>query len=242
MEDNNIELQINEATGVITEVNLPCYYKYRYTFAKHEQDLDCQKNKMRNLVDYIKQHYICDTRIIAGLEHFTKGMLSCKPHVHIHFISKHKADTIRKGLMRRFDMIGRVQSCKAEVLVDEAKFWRYPLKQQLNETSRGVMFSGFNVDEIKQMVSIANACWKQSAEVCVTKLEKKLERTGKDRLFAFLETVEFLNEKQFTIEALRYYAENEETFCCKTIKGYVHVYMLLNNKISYNEFYDKYLI
>lgn len=237
---------IAEANVNLTEGNLPTFYKYRYTFHKTEQDLGDQKTKFRLIYNFIKSHYLIGDKIVGGIEHYTKGMIKTKPHIHIHFVSKSKADTIRKGLMREYDMIGRCQSCKAEVCVDESKFWRYPLKQQSGETKIGVLISGFSQEEAKNMVEVAYACWKMSAEIAIGKVEKKLERSSKDRLFAYLDTQSYFEEinkglvslKQSYIIGYKYYVENEDTFCVKTVEGYINSYLLQKNLISYEEFYE----
>lgn len=233
---------IIEATENLAEKNLPVYYKYRYTFNKDEDDIAAQSTKTRHLVEYISKHYLLGDKIIAGIEHYTKGMLSAKPHVHIHFQSRHSSDTIRKGLARYFEMIGRCQACKAEILVDEYKFWRYPLKQQLGNTKIFHMFRGYTKEQVNLMIDVANACWLQSAEVFVGKIEKKLEKTAKERLYVYLDSLNIVFEsvKQVTIYAYQYFAENEETLCVKTVDGYVNVWLLKNKYISANDLYNFY--
>lgn len=231
---------ITEVTSNLSEKNLPVYYKYRYTFDKDEQDNCDQEQKTYQLVRYIKQHYLLGEKIVAGVEKYTKGMLSTKAHVHIHFMSRHSSDTIRKGLARHFEMIGRCQACKAEVLVDEGKFWRYPLKQQKAQTAVYKLAYGFTTTELDVMVDIANACWIQSAEVLVGKIEKKLERSAKERLFVYLDTVDFTSKskKQYYCESYRYFAENEDTLCIKTVDGYVNIYLLQKKLMTAEELYD----
>lgn len=240
------EEYIAEANANLTDGNLPAFYKYRYTFSKSEQDLDEQKNIMRYFINFIKTHYLVGDKLTAGIEHFTKGMVKTNAHMHIHFMSKSKSDTIRKGLMREYNLVGRCQSCKAEVIVDEPKFWRYPFKQQSGETKRGLMFLGFSVEDAKQMVDIAYACWKQSAEISIAKVEKKLERSSKDRLFSYLDNLDNINKliadtkisfMNIRCAAYEYYVEHEETFCMKTVDGYVDMYLLKGGHISYKEFY-----
>lgn len=237
---------IAEANANLTEGNLPAYYKYRYTFSKIEQDLEEQKNILRYFVNFIKSHYLLGDRIVGGIEHYTKGMVKTKPHIHIHFMSKSKSDTIRKGLMREYNLVGRCQSCKAEVIVDETKFWRYALKQQAGDTMRGMLVSGFSKEEAKSMIDVAYACWKQSAEIAVGKVEKKLERSSKDRLFSYLDNLDDISgliqkAKHSFVEircaAYEYYVEHEESFCAKTIDGYVDMYLLKGGHLSYKEYY-----
>lgn len=227
-------------TEKLSEKNLPVYYKYRYTFDKDEQELSDQQQKTYALVRFIKQHYLVGDKIIAGVEHYTKGMLATKPHVHIHFISRHSSDTIRKGIARHFEMIGRCQCCKAEVIVDEGKFWRYPLKQQKGQTAVYKLAYGITTTELDLLVDIANACWIQSAEVLVGKIEKKLERSAKERLYVYLDeqNLAFKSIKQFCIKAYEYFAEHEDTLCIKTIDSYVNIYLLQKKYITAEELYE----
>lgn len=231
---------IEEATANLSADNLTAFYKYRYTFGRNEDTLEKQQNMATCIFNFIKSHFALGGKLIMGLEYYTKGMISTKPHIHIHFQSKHKADWIRKAIAREYELIGRCQSCKAEVLVDEPKFWRYPLKQQDGETKKLVKFAGFEIDEVRVMRDIAYACWKQSAEISVGKAEKKEERTTYDRLVVYLDTIAFESEKQLTIEAYKYYVENEDTFNHVTITGYVHKYLLKKGYMSYTEYYEKY--
>lgn len=229
---------VTEASVNLAHDNLPVFYKYRYTFPD-DFDIHERKTRFQLIFNYIKDHYALSDRLVGGMEEYTKGMVTTKPHIHIHFVSKHKSDTIRKGLMREFDMIGRCQCCKAEILVDEQKFWRYPLKQQSGETKRGVLFSGYSPEYIKSQIDIAYACWKQSAEIAVGKVEKKLERTSKDRLFAYLDSnLTFKSIKETCCLSYMYFAEHEESVCVRTIDGYVNQYCLLKKYISVTDFYE----
>lgn len=236
-----IEEQILSASNTLGDEKLPCYYKYRYTFDIKEYDtLEQQQDMVYRLVRFLKKSYVLGDKITWGIEYYTKGMLTTKPHVHIHFQSRIPADTIRKGVARHFELIGRVQACKAEVLVDEEKFWRYPLKQQLGETKKYGGGQGFTKEQLQMMTEVANACWKQSAEIVVGKLEKKLERTSKERLFVYLDSLGIINEEQIVEKSYEYYVENEDNFCAKIINGYIHIYLLKNKIISYADFRKKY--
>lgn len=245
MATENIEVQITEISGnLATTHNHVAYYKYRYTFPK-DDELEYQKTTASRMVKHIVEHFSLDGRYTAGIEHFTKGMQACKPHVHIHFLSKHKSDTIRKNMARTFEMIGRCQACIAEVLVDEDKFFRYPLKQQDGESRRWSSYSKelFTKEQVIAWRDVAYACWLQSAEVLVGKLEKKIERTTEDRLFHQLDRAYELDEECFKTYyevlkyGLAYWAEHELTFNYSTICGYVDKYLLSRGKMSY----DKYL-
>lgn len=238
-----METSLEDINNNLSLLNIPIYYKYRYTFnTKEENNISDYTIKTDQLVRFIKDKYLCGDKLTSGVEIYTKGMLSCKPHVHIHFMSRHKSDTIRKGIARRFEMIGRCQACIPEVIVeaDGAKFWRYPLKQQKEESKMYHKCLGFAQVEIDNMIHIAYESWKCSAQIMVNKLEKKLERTSKERLYVYFDSLPFVYEsiKQTCCLAYMYYAENENEVSVKTIDGYVNQYLLINKHLSPETFYD----
>lgn len=234
--DDNIILAMSEN---LSEGNLPVYYKYRYTF-KPKTELNEQIEFGKRILKYIKNQFALGDKITAGIEHYTKGMLQTKPHIHIHFMSRTKGDTIRKALTRQWpeEYIGRCQSCKAEVLVDESKFWRYPLKQQMNDSKVFGVVMGFDDSEKQIMVETAYACWKQSAEILIGKLEKKEEKSSRERLFSYLDlNRESLNTlAKVHIEAYKYFVENENILNVPTVDGYINIWLLKNQIISYTDF------
>lgn len=224
----------------LSSQNLPVYYKYRYTFDKDTQDLSVQQSFSKLIIAWIKKHYLVGDKITAGIEHYTKGMLPAKPHLHIHFLSRSKADTIRKGLAYNWpeNFIGRCQSCKAEVIVDEPKFWRYPLKQQSGDTRKYAVAVGFTKEEKQSMIDTGYACWKQSAEVLQSKLEKKEEKIAKDRLFIYLGKKQYKDIRTIYIEAYRYFVEYEPSFSYTSVNGYAEMYMLQNQILTYEEYFE----
>lgn len=230
---------LSESIVNVATDNLPTFYKYRHTFAAN-LTLDEQRQLANLIYLHILEHYSHDGRVVMGIEHYTKGMVSTKPHVHIHFVSRCVAKNMRDAIAAKFDFKGRCQSCKAEVLVDEFKFWRYPLKQQKGETKRFSRANGFSDEEISRYRDVAYDCWKQSAEVFIRKEEAKLERTSRDRLYAYLDKLEIDGLRDAMIKAFRYYAENEDNFNITTVKGYVHIYVMKKGIISVEDLVDKY--
>jgi len=239
----NISLEIVEASEnlILPKDTLPQYFKYRYTFPK-DYSLEDQIKLARDIVALLKKRYTSDPRLTAGIEHYTKGMLGAKPHLHVHFISKHPSNTIRKGLAQEFRFIGRCQGCIPEVLVDEDKFFRYPLKQQKGETKRLCLFNQFTKEEILIMIDVAHAIWMQSAEVSIGKLEKKIERSSEDRLFQYLDRY-FEIENPTTLTqvistSVMYFVEHEPCFNFTTIQGYTEKYLLSRKKISIKKYLE----
>lgn len=236
----NIKTTISEiSSGIDDQVSIPVFYKYRYTFDK-DLLLENQITLAKSIIKLIKERYACDNRVTAGIEHFTKGKLDTKPHLHVHFISKKNSNTIRKGLALEFNFIGRCQCCKAEAIVNEDKFFRYPLKQQKNDTFRWGHASGFTQDEKLNMVEVAYGIWIVSAEVAVDKLQKKIERNSEDRVFHVLDNLFSISPPTTYYEvmsvAIKYYAEHEPTFSYSTITGYVDKYLIKTERISISKY------
>lgn len=223
--------RLNPNDSAVSADNLPVFYKYRFTYADN-YDRNQQVSLANSIAAEIRALYCNhDNRLVMGIEHYTKGMVSAKPHVHIHFVSKHASDTIRHHLRTKFEMVGRVQVCKAEVLVDEDKFWRYPLKQQKGETK--VYYRTFGFEEREQnMIDVAYACWKQSAEVAIRQEEARQERSSKERLWAYLDTQEYVDIRDSYIKAYEYYAHHEMQFNPQMVRGYVLMYLMKNGIVS----------
>jgi hypothetical protein len=241
IDDEDSPIPLTKSSVIRKELSLftiPVYYKYRFTF-QPDDSIDYQRAQVRNIIaEMKKQDYIYDNKYIASIEHYSVNMCSAKPHTHIHFMSRAKSDTIRKQLAREFKMAGRVQCCKAEVNVDEAKFWRYPLKQQRGESRIYVHYSGFEKEEIDRMCDIAYEMWKVAAEVSVAKREKVEENnTLKDRLFIYLDTLTPKTRYDVISAALMYYVEKENhPVNNQTIDGYVNLYMLQKKMVSYDTY------
>lgn len=231
----NMKLDIQEMNSNITTAKegLCIYYKYRYTFPK-DTEKDRQIIVAKDIINLIKKRYTCSPSVTAGIEHYTKGMVSAKPHLHVHFISKMPSNTIRKGLAQEFGFIGRCQGCIPEIIVNEDKFFRYPLKQQKGET-KVFAYSTFPVDKSLIMIEVAHTMWIQSAEIAVGKLEKRIERTSEDRLFQYLnmtfETPPTTYHEVLSAACL-YYVHNEQTFNYMTVLGYVDKYLIKTGILS----------
>lgn len=240
-DDDEIISKIDEAsTNLSQTVDLPYYCKYRYTFHK-DHTLDQQIKIAKNIIKHISDKWLVDKKIVAGIEHYTKGMLATKPHLHIHFVTKTKSDTIRKGLLHSQNLqAGRCQCVKNEVLVQVDKFFRYPLKQQKGESKKWFSFAGFEKDEVQIMLDVAYECWIQSAQISINKMEKKIERTSEDRLFYVLdkyyETETPANLHDVIKVSINYFIDNEPTFNYSTILGYTEKYLLSKNKITLSQY------
>lgn len=243
----NIILTINEARENLESDNLLHFCKYRYTFLRDVQQVDEQKKIFDYIWRFIDEHYNHGKKMVGGIEHFTKGFVAAKPHIHIHFATRSSGDTIRKGLMRHFPeyYIGRCQSATMEVICnDDEKFYRYPLKQQKNESKVAAKAKGFDKEKIAQLTDVAYDCWLASAQVYINKLEKKAERTSEDRLFAVLdaqhELEPFHSYRKLISVALAYYIEHEPTYNRLTIIGYCDRWVLTREVMTHDDYLDLY--
>lgn len=235
----NLEKDLSLSLDATAQFSAPIFCSYRYTFEDQKWTNEQYISKGKDFVRYIREHYSMN-KMTWGIENHTKGMIKCKAHIHIHFVTKHKPASIRKTLGRYFNIIGRHQCCKPQVLVDEDKFFRYPLKQQKNDSYIGYNGVGFPVTQLNEMRDRANDEWILSAEIFQGKLEKKLERSTKDRLFTYLSTLDFVDEETLVKKSYEYFVLNEDNFNVNTVNGYIHIYLLANGLKTYQSFYEKY--
>lgn len=241
----NIKLIIDEGKDNLKQDNLVHICKYRYTFMKSVTTTEQEISIFQSIFRFIKDNYCAGVKIVGGIEHYTKGFIAAKHHLHIHFYTKDKGDTIRKGLARAMPehFIGRLQCAKMEVLArDEDKLFRYPLKQQKNESKVHAQWLGFTKEEIQTLRDVAYECWLQGAEIHINKLEKKIERNSEDRLFAHLDKKQELEKFTSYHEVIKYsmiyFAEYETVFNRQTIIGYTDKWMLLREVITYQRYIE----
>lgn len=213
------------------------YYKFRYTFNDEDSDLESQCAVTRMIIRELKR-FMLDGKFIAGIEYFKTGMTEARPHVHIHFVSRTKKDTIRKWLKRhdekeayadRLFKGNRCYSMGVEVNVNLEKFWRYPLKQQKNDTHKAVLSNGFDKVQLMELVNSAYAVWITSCEVQNKKTEKKENNDlFADRLFNYLDGLGTTSEIGIKIGIQKFYiVEENKPFNKTTAQGY-----LINYKIK----------
>lgn len=215
------------------------YYKFRYTFSDDYPTLDHQKVCTRDIVKRLKP-YFSSEYYTAGIEHFSEGMKDAKPHVHIHFVSRTKKDTIVKKLKRSTsDFEGnRCYSLKAEIIVDKEKFYRYPLKQQKGQTQRYAMAGGFGPNDTMMMKDVAYGCWLTASEIANKKIEKKEDADQLvDRLFVYLDKCGQLDtDTQIKIKIQQFYIEEEKKpFNKTTALGYFYNYKITRKKMTHEQ-------
>lgn len=253
---NNIEFIIEEKEEVVeptltefekvSKSQADIYYKFRYTFMEEDNDLFTQQAIARSIIRELKR-YMVRGYYTAGIEHFSSGMVDAKPHLHIHFVSRDKKDTIRKHLHynqdekygeKAFDgKRGRYALCQ-EVIVHEERFWRYPLKQQKNDTKRFCNAAGFTKDAVISMIDKAYDHWVTASEIENAKKEKKeVADLLSERLFQYLDThVTQRCDRNLKIAIQRFYiVEEQRPFNKTTAYGYLLNYKIIRGLMTHDE-------
>jgi len=220
------------------------YYKFRYTFAEDVQgDLHCQKLQSKRIIKLLSRFMIGD-RYTAGIEWFKSGMHDVKHHLHVHFMSRTKKDTIVKALKRadKDDDVklyhgNRCYALCVDIIVQLDKFWRYPYKQQNGSSRKAWFVRGFTKDEVMIMRDVAFACWITASEIANKKMEKK-EDTDQlsSRLYAHLDKMDTTTDIKIKIGIQQFYIEVEDRpFNRTTALGYFYNYKIMRNKMTHEE-------
>ena len=174
--------------SVYIKMDIEVFYKFRFTFQGQSEnhDYDTKDLEFQYTTDWfieqLESYHL--GKLTSGIEFLNSKGQPTWAHVHIHFSSKSKKDTIMKQLKRKwkedFDEQfpnGNKNYCLSiETYVNEEKFWRYPLKQRLDLDWRNKKRQlGFTIPEFELMHEKANDCWKIGCEVNNAKQEKKDE-------------------------------------------------------------------
>lgn len=249
--EENMKLLIEEESDTnfdnATLSQADIYYKFRYTFDQEgfgenypeSRKFACYKMITQTLITHLEK-YMLGGRYTAGIEYFKAGMIDAKPHVHIHFVSRHKKDTIVKKLKRHSETKdyfngNRSYSMGVEVNVNERKFWRYTLKQQKNQTEKFYCSNG--IDDIDSMINEAYAVWITACEIQNAKNQKKEDSDlFSDRLFNYLNKNNCSSDITIKIAIQKFYIEVEKKpFNMTTARGYFINYKVTKGLMSYEE-------
>lgn len=236
------ECEVPEMKKVEPASQADIYYKLRYTFEEDaSENLPLMKTISKNIVSLLSNFMIGD-KWTLGIECFKSGKVDAKPHLHLHFVSRTKKDTIVKCLKRSDLQIfngNRCYSLGIEVIVNEDKFFRYPLKQQKNDTKRYVAFGkAFNLDVVKNWIETGYSCWIVACEISNAKRERKEDSDQlSDRLYAYLDKKDVLDsDLKIKVEILKFYVEEEnKPINIATCKGYFLNYKLKRKLCSYED-------
>lgn len=222
------------------------YYKFRYTFEGQDENHTWDESDKRDhqyttnwFVEKLTE-YSVGKKMTTGIEYLDKTGQPTWAHVHIHFISKSKKDTIVKQLKRKWkddydeDLKGNKRYCLSiETYVNEEKFWRYPLKQSLllswTDPYKKIHERqfGFSEEELNLMYEKAHDCYLISQEVNLAKNDKKEENDSLyDRLLEYYQKNPKKEEVEILALIFEFYQEEKRSININTCKGYVNNIML----------------
>lgn len=195
------------------------------------------------MYDFIEKYSI--GKISGGLECRSKTGEVIKKHLHIHFQSDTVKDTIQSAFRNQLNQDGdtrkksSVYCLKAEVHIDENKFYRYPLKEILNgKKNKLQIIKGFSEDEYLDLNKVAFEQRKIVYEVNQTKTSKKEDVGFVGRLHIELDKHQNLrSHKEIFCEIVRFYIKDDKPCNKKQISDHAYLYMLKRELITPEEFY-----
>lgn len=220
------------------------FYKFRFTFEGQDENHDYEKDDKdfqfttNWFIDQFQEYYL--GKMTSGIEFLNSKGQPTWAHLHIHFSSKTKKDTIWKQIKRKWaddgfgNIVGNKQySFKVETYVNEEKFFRYPLKQGLQKSWKApngrttARQFGFTDQELELMYEKAHDCYLISQEVSNAKQDRKDEA---DSLYDRLLEAYKKNPKNDEVEILamifQFYQDEKRSININTCKGYVNNIML----------------
>lgn len=215
------------------------YYKLRYTFSP-----DASGNHFSEASSMLG--------IIGDVSHVSIGFENCdkvgkptSPHIHFHFSSFSKYDTLKKRIQRylKDTFQGKrkgnaVYSLKLEsVIEDEERFFRYPFKQSRyhpqpeDYTSfclrRSKLPKGF---DLERQTELACEEYERDMGFNLKKLENALKPNTKDKLFKYLDELHaqtpFTSRQDILTHVINYYTQEEKSANRQTIMGFATTAML----------------
>lgn len=224
------------------------YYKFRLTLDEDVWDASdglvggvplgrrrlVSMGALREWTEYLADAGYVAGKMTAGWEVKNGFGDFCHPHIHIHFKSTTKHDTVRKGIIRHYKHLydehlsgNKMYSCSiCSFPESEEKFFRYCLKQK-SYTIKGKHFCrGFADEELARMAAEAHGSWVSSAEVKNKKKEKLSQNdTLFDRLLNYCRKK--LDGKPLHISLLvQFYKDEKRPLNDATLVGYYHLIRL----------------
>lgn len=219
------------------------YVKFRYTLEE-----GFPKHLIPQLIkDFIE--IITPVFLVVGYETKNKVGEQTHPHLHLHFTTDKKVETIRKALTRKWKSEGETRtraalySLKYEEDVNDVDFFfRYPLKQGNNDYDKFNIYpDGFDKDvQIKCAIEYYNT----SVTINRQKMEKELNKTSTyDKLEEYLNNIAsdlpYINSSNVIKLAVEFYIENKMAINAATIHGYCVTYCVTKGLIDKSVIYEK---
>lgn len=219
------------------EIVTPETLKKMHSPARLSRRAEPYVTKMIN--DHAKQRglYTAVVEILDKLGNYTR------PHLHLHFVSTKKDDTIRTSLKREYfaqnDEIlkgNNLYSMKFETFIDDDRFYRYPLKQlETLDTPLNLTPPRQGLDVLRQ---VALAQWKLGCEINQSKKTKQEPSPDLyQRMCCKIEKPEKPTTKySVALGMLEFYLNENRPINNQTIQGYIKTYCLQNGIISKEDF------
>lgn len=223
------------------------WYKLRVTLSDEKYSPDLPRPKFRRLKIYAKEFvdiilpYVAGI-LIAGVELHDDCGEYTRPHVHIHFKSYVKKDTMLKQLKRRYEALydeilkgNAMYSFVMETDVDEYRFFRYPLKQYtcLQDILDEELCRRTPDEKLEELRNTAHEQYKIAREVNDAKKTKKEETSSiYQRIKYSLDKLEHPNPLSIVLGIQEIYLKEQRPVNNVTISGYSLTYMLEKGIIS----------
>lgn len=197
----------------------------------------------------IKQGHADADNYITADEKLNNRGESTTRHFHFNFISDSKKDSLQKYIRRWFaDREYNISSPKNSYALsiynepdDVDRWYRYCMKEKyIPELTK---LSDYTAEQLNGM----ELCAKDERKTTVS-LNKKADAKKAEKLTMYDKLEKYLNEyekanplntfRSITMKIYEFYIQNKHSINVKTIDGYTNLYMLKNNKMTIEEFYD----
>lgn len=167
-------------------------------------------------------------------------------HFHFNFIADYKKDSLTKHIVRWFQsrdykITGNdsFALCEYNEPDDLVRWYRYCMKEK--HLPQFTSLTEFSPEQISEMEICAKDERKTTIEL---NIKKQNQRNERKTMYEKLESHLNLNESNLKtfqsiyMSIVKYYIENNHSVNSRTIDGYTHLYMLKNQMLTIQEFYD----
>lgn len=239
-----------EELALASAIRPTCWYKLRITLDDSIYDPAMPGVKFRHFIttarefkDVIDKYTL--GKVVGGLEVQNKLGEYTFPHVHFHFTSHTKKDTLVKQLKRIYHSLydealvgNKKYSCKIETDVNMERFFRYSLKQYeaIEPIIEQKLCSGFSTSELETFRKVAYAQYQLGIEVNQSKADRKEIATTKfSRACLKLDKLENPSKLDIALGIQEVYLNDESPINNNTIAGYTLAYCLKRGLVSKEE-------
>ncbi len=223
------------------------FYDLRYTFDPSGNNTNETRLYFLKEIKKVLEPYIIGNTYTGAVENKNKLGESTKHHIHFRFTSETPVVTVRRQFVRRmiqeyndFRKLNKnVYYLKAIPEVDEKKFWRYPFKQiQLKTDLNSYCVYSMSEDEANEHREVAYSTWKLGQEINHAKIANKEPITFIERAFHFVQVSGADSHSTICKKLIEFYVEQDKPLDANRIKGYSYNYMVKNNIITIDEYYN----